>query len=203
MTFARAAFAFVLIMLVATLISSHYVFGSIFGGQGQTAKIDAARATQPASVQPSATAARAPTSQPTVRPTATPRATPTATPQLTPTLGTITLARYWVGTLQVRRGQTISVGYVIDNGTGHTARVLLGASVKATRALSWAGAAVSDPYHDAVAVVPPGISTHVRYFTLPVGIRPGFYDAAWGLRDAATGRRDALVTAAAVLRVIG
>lgn len=143
----------------------------------------------------------------TMRPT--PRATRTrvlSTPKLpspTPMTGIVTLANYWVGTAQARRGQTVSVGYVINNGTGSTTRVMLGASIKAARVVSWVSGTVSDPAHDVVAVVPPGITTHVRYFTLPHRVRPGVYDVAWGLRDAASGARDALVMAPSVLQVAG
>jgi hypothetical protein len=79
---------------------------------------------------------------------------------------------------------------------------MLGASVKSNRSLSWAGGSFSDPSRDVIATVPPGISTHIRYFAIPPGIHPGTYDVAWGLRDAATGQRDALVAASSVLRVI-
>ena len=54
---------------------------------------------------------------------------------------------------------------------------------------------ISDPSHDVVAVVPPGISQHVRYFTLSPGLRAGAYDIAWGLRNPSTGSRVALVAA--------
>jgi hypothetical protein len=129
--------------------------------------------------------------------------TPTATilPTPTATTGTVALARYWVGSQVARGGQTVSIGYVIDNETGHTARVLLGASIKGSRVLGWSEGSLSDPYHDVVAVVPPGISTHVRYFTLPPSLQPGVYDVAWGLRSTRTGLRDALVSAYAALRV--
>jgi hypothetical protein len=112
----------------------------------------------------------------------------------------VALARYWVGSQLARGGQTVSIGYVIDNETGHTARVWLGASIKGSRVLGWA-AGLSDPSHDVVAIVPPGVSTHVRFFTLPPNLYPGVYDVAWGLRSARTGLRDALVTAYAALRV--
>jgi hypothetical protein len=125
----------------------------------------------------------------------------TMIPTSTPGTGVVTLARYWVGSQTVNRGHTIAVGYVINNGTGRTMRVLLGASIKGSRSLSWATGTVNDPSHDVVAIVPPGISTHIRYFTLPSQIHPGFYDAAWGLRNARNGRRTALVTASSVLRV--
>lgn len=131
----------------------------------------------------------------------TPRPSRVLIPTATPSTGVVTLARYWVGTQRAHRGNTLEVGYVINNGTGHTMRVLLGASIKGSSSLSWATGTVNDPSHDVVAIVPPGVSTHIRYFTLPSRIRPGFYDAAWGLRNARSGRRTALVTASNVLRV--
>lgn len=130
-----------------------------------------------------------------VAPTITPAATPT------PTTGVVALANYWVGTVRAKRGQTVEIGYVINNGTGRTVHVMLGASIKTTRAVGWLDGALSDPRHDVVAIVPPGTSTHFRFFDVSSRARPGAYDVAWGLRDAATGERDALVTAASVLRV--
>lgn len=135
-----------------------------------------------------------------LRRTARPRIVATPAPAPTPTPGVVGLTRYWVGTLQARRGNTIEVGYVIDNETGHPARVMLGASLKSSRALSWARAAVNDPSHDVVAIVPPGVSTHVRFFTLPSGLHPGRYDVAWGLRNSQTGQPVALVVAPDALR---
>jgi hypothetical protein len=113
----------------------------------------------------------------------------------------VTLANYWVGSTTTHPGTTIAVGYVIDNETGKTAHVELGASVKASSQLSWAADSISDPSHDVVAVVPPGISRHVRYFTLSPGLRAGSYDIAWGLRNPSTGTRVALVAAPSALRV--
>jgi hypothetical protein len=131
----------------------------------------------------------------------TPRPTRALVPTSTPATGVVTLARYWVGSQRAHRGTTVAVGYVIDNGTGHTVRLLLGASIKGANSLSWATGTVNDPSHDVVAIVPPGVSTHIRYFTLPSRIHPGFYDAAWGLRNARNGSRTALVTASDALRV--
>lgn len=133
----------------------------------------------------------------TPHPTSTPLPTPTATRPA----GTVTLVRYWVSSTDVRRGNTIGVGYVIDNETGAVAHVMLGASLKSERVLGWLNGSVADPGHDVVATVMPGISTHTRYFTLPHSLQPGGYDVAWGLRDAETGARDALVFASAALRV--
>lgn len=113
----------------------------------------------------------------------------------------MTLTRYWVGSNAVQPGQTVAIGYVIDNGTGQTARVTLGASIKSSRALSWLSGQINDPYHDVVAVVPPGVSTHIRYFTVPGHLRHGSYDVAWGLRNAVNGERDALVAASGALNV--
>lgn len=118
----------------------------------------------------------------------------------TPTAGTVTLTRYWISTTLAHRGSTIGVGYVIDNETGRTDAIMLGASVKSTSTLSWL-AAINDTSHDVIATVPPGVSTHSRFFTLPTRLRPGLYDVAWGLRDAGTGASDAVVSADGVLRV--
>jgi hypothetical protein len=115
----------------------------------------------------------------------------------------VTLTNYWVGSATSRPGSTIAVGYVIDNQTGATARIELGASVKASSQLSWATDSISDPSHDVVAVVPPGISQHVRYFTLSSGLHAGSYDIAWGLRNPSTGSRVALVAAPKALHVQG
>jgi hypothetical protein len=94
----------------------------------------------------------------------------------------------------------IAIGYVIHNDTGRTERIMLGASLKAQWTPSWSEA-INDTYHDVVAIVPPGATVHVRYFTLPAGLRPGEYDVAWGLRDAATGRRLGLAFAPDVVNV--
>lgn len=134
------------------------------------------------------------------RPTST--ALPTAAPLPTSTAlsGVVALERYWIGTPSARAGTVISVGYVIDNGTGHTARIMLGASLKSSQTVGWI-ASIADPSHDVVAAVLPGVSTHIRYFTLPSHLRAGAYDIAWGLRNALNGRRDALVFASAALYV--
>ena len=211
MTYGRFVFAFALLMLLAGVGISRWVLGPMFANPSDPSVLVAAAPTRTPSPPPAAR--KRPGFEPhhvtrpraAVRPTPTPTPHPTSTPLPTPTqvTGIVTLARYWVGTLQARSGQTIAVGYVIDNETGHTARTMLGASLKSARSLTWAGSALSDPAHDVVAVVPPGVSTHVRYFTLPPGLRPGLYDVAWGLRDSATGQRDALVAAPAALRVVG
>jgi len=129
--------------------------------------------------------------------------TSTATPIPSPTAasGIVSLANYWVGSQVARHGQTISVGYVIDNGTGRTLHLMLGASVKSARTLNWTQGTVSDPYHDVVAIVPPGTSTHVRFFTLPRQLQPGTYDVAWGLRDSTSGSREDLIAARSALHV--
>lgn len=162
-------------------------------------------------VKAPAPATSRPRTRPTIRrhatrPRARPRPTatsgPTATPLPTPTAlsGVIALERYWIGTLSARPGTEISVGYVINNGTGRTQRIMLGASLKSSRTVGWISS-IADPAHDVVATVPPGVSTHIRYFTLPAGLRAGAYDVAWGLKDALNGRRDALVFAPAALQV--
>jgi hypothetical protein len=113
----------------------------------------------------------------------------------------LTLTRYWIGSVQARRGNTITVSFVIDNATGRTQRLMLGTSIKASRALSWITSSISDPAHDVVTIVPPGISTHLRYFTISPVTSPGTYDVAWGLRNAVSGGRLALAFAPAALRV--
>jgi hypothetical protein len=128
------------------------------------------------------------------------RPSPTPTPSPTEASGETTISNYWISQTAVRRGTTIAVGYTIDNGTGKTERVLLGASIKPSVVATW-GKSVSDPFHDVVATVPPGITTHVRYFTLTRALRPGPYDVAWGLRAASNGLPVALVTAPDSLRV--
>lgn len=130
-----------------------------------------------------------------------PKATPVASPTPTPTTGTVTLTSYWVGNSTAQPGQTVSIGYVIDNGTGHTARITLGASIKSSHVISWLSGQINDPYHDVVAIVPPGVSTHIRYFTLPSRLHAGTYDVAWGLRNAVSGGREALIAAPAALHV--
>jgi len=115
----------------------------------------------------------------------------------------VTLANYWVNQTVVRHGRTFALGYVINNGTGHTLHLMLGASLKSSHTLSWAVKALSDPGHDVVAIVPPGVSTHERFFTLPSRVRPGAYDVAWGLRNAVTGDRAGLVAAPGALKVLG
>jgi hypothetical protein len=153
---------------------------------------------------PAPTPRKGPTATATISATSTVTATktPVATPTSTQTSGTVTLANYWVATPHARRGQTIAVGFIINNGSGHTLHLMLGASIKSDRVQSWAYS-LSDPAHDVVAVVPPGMSTHIRYFTLPSALKAGAYDVAWGLRHAGSGRRAALVAADAVLRVSG
>ena len=116
--------------------------------------------------------------------------------------GVVSINRYWVNQTVAQNGRTVALGYVINNPTGHPIRVLLGASLKSSQALSWSQQALNDPSHDVVAVVPPGVTTHVRYFTVPSGLRPGAYDVAWGLRSAASGRRNSLVAAPRVLHVV-
>ena len=112
----------------------------------------------------------------------------------------VALSNYWVNSQRAQVGQTIAVGYVIRNDTGKTERIMLGASLKARSAPSWTEA-INDPNHDVVAIFPPGATVHVRYFSLPSGLRPGVYDVAWGLRDAETGQRLGLAFAPSVVRV--
>jgi hypothetical protein len=138
----------------------------------------------------------------TPQPSGTPTPTATALPTPTRTAGILTLSNYWIGQLTAAPGQTIEVGYVVANGTGRTAHMVLGASIKPAHALNWATATISDPYHDVVATIRPGVTRHYRFFTLPAGMHSGAYDVAWGLRDPSTGARQSLVFAASVLRII-
>jgi hypothetical protein len=115
----------------------------------------------------------------------------------------VRLSNYWVASTSARPGQTLTVHYVIENSTGVTLRLWLGASIKPVRIARWSAEAISDPEHDVVATVPVGLTTHMRYFTLSPQLSPGIYDVAWGLRDGRTGERVTLATATGVLRVGG
>jgi hypothetical protein len=158
--------------------------------------------------QPAATAApvASPTAIPTATLPATPRAsaTPTSTalPTAQPTTGVVTLTNYYVASSTARSGQTVPVVYTIDNQTGSTERIMLGASIKSMRAGAWGAGAINDPAHDVVALVPPGVSTHMRYFTLPARLLPGSYDVGWGLRNASTGQTLAFLAANGALSVV-
>ena len=77
---------------------------------------------------------------------------------------------------------------------------MLGSSIKPSHVLSWL-TSISDPAHDVVATVPPGTTTHTRYFTLARGLHSGTYDVAWGLRDTTTGQSVAVVSAFSSLHV--
>jgi hypothetical protein len=94
----------------------------------------------------------------------------------------------------MRPGETLSLHYVVDNGSGTTQRAVLGASIKGMGTGSWTTSAISDPPHDVVAILPPGTSVHLRYFRVPLDIAPGRYDVAWGLLSPLTRQRIALVT---------
>ena len=204
MTFTRAVFVFALAMLALGVIGSRYIAHALFAAAPgpRVLAVRLPAATPTSTPQPSPTTGKtAVPARPTRTPTPTPRPTRTPRPTPSPTPGTATLARYWVGTAIARPGNTIAIGYVIANDTGHTAHIALGASLKSSHALSWLAGGVNDPEHDVVAIVPPGISTHSRYFTLPPHLRAGYYDVAWGLRDPRTGQRIALVMASAAIRV--
>ena len=218
MRFARGIFLMAIGTLVIGFLVGRSLIGPLFSSDAGSGASVAAQLSDTPTATPVRVAAPA-TAAPTARPTSTPATrlttrltrrrtptprpsvTPTASPKPTPTPGTVTLDRYWIATQRARRGRTVEIGYVIDNGTGQVARVMLGVSLKTNRALDWATQSISDPAHDVVATVPVGINTHYRFFSLPDSLRPGMYDVAWGLRDAASGRRDALVFAPAVLRV--
>ncbi|HLJ65726.1 MAG TPA: hypothetical protein VKX16_00020 [Chloroflexota bacterium] len=221
MTLARSAFGGAFLLIIAGSLAARSAVAPLFHGLGSSGprSVLAARDTPKASpslivISPAHPSPGSTTPSPVERrrigrpaPTPTPPATlrPTSTPapSATPASGTLALLRYWVGTPAARPGQTIEVGYVIDNGTGRTMHEVLGVSLKSSRALSWATSAVSDPGHDVVATVLPGTSTHIRFFTLPPGLRPGWYDVAWGLRSPITGARVGLVFAPTALRVRG
>lgn len=230
MTFPRAVFLFAIVMLMVGLMASRIMLQNLFGPSAQPLAT-AAVAEQPnASTTPTTSRTAPHRAKPAAMSTAValhrhkarfahpgrPRharrhlhavirravATPTPVPVPTRPSGIFALTRYWVDENVARHGNTIALGYTVDNETGRTMRVMLGASVKPVRAASWVSQSLSDPGHDVVAVVPPGISTHTRYFTLPAGLRPGSYDVAWGLRDAVTGLRAGLVAAPAALQVV-
>jgi hypothetical protein len=228
MTFVRAVFLFALLMLAVGDVLGRWLLSSAAGpgdepGWHQVAlaatstaaptatevptitPVVTQRLTTPTPMPtstPTATPAATLTSVPTAQPTASPtvRSTATPSPAPSPTTGIVTLVRYWVGSPSARPGQTVAMGYVIDNATGHTVRVMLGASLKASASPNWVTGAISDPAHDVVAEVPPGTTTHERFFTLP-RVKRGSYDVAWGLKDASTGGRVALVSAGSALQV--
>lgn len=110
------------------------------------------------------------------------------------------LTNYWVAAEKVRRGQIVSFSYVIENPTGAVLHLVLGASIKPRDSRSWTSS-ISDPYHDVVATILPGKTTHLRYFRVPLNLRPGRYDVAWGLKEPSMGRRVSLVFGAGVLVV--
>jgi hypothetical protein len=120
-----------------------------------------------------------------------------------PTTGTVQLAGYAVSNASAHAGTTISVTYTVVNGTGRTERLVLGASLKSARSASWTSGVVSDPSHDVVAIVPPGTSTHLRYFTVPSSLRAGRYDVGWGLIDASSGQSVTFSAANGALNVVG
>ncbi len=112
-------------------------------------------------------------------------------PQAAP--GSIRLTNYWINRRSITVGELLALTYVIDNTTGMTARVWLGASLMPASDHNWAADAINDQMHDVVAVAPPGLSTHLRYFTVRRGLHIGLYDVAWGLLSL-THRPLALVT---------
>lgn len=193
MSIARAIFVFALFTPVLSATGSKFVVSAMLGQSPQTVVAPGApqAAALPARVMvPIATPAHA-TPGPTVV---------TSSPTPSPTSDTVTLARYWLGGTTAHPGDTISVGYAIENGTGQQAQLVLGISMKASSDISW-NSGFADPSHDVTAIVPAGHSTHERFFTLPTTLAPGTYDVAWGLRDAA-GAQVAVVSDAAALRVV-
>jgi len=233
MTFARAVFMFAIIMLMVGVMASRIMLQNVFGPSAQPlATAAVAEQPDPSATRGSSRVLHKKSATPRTMSTSTSggglmtgrggtrpgshavrrhhtaaihrkRPLPTAVPVPTRPSGVFDLARYWVDQNVVRHGNTIAMGYVIDNETGRTMRVMLGASLKSSRAGSWLAQSLSDPAHDVVAIVPPGISTHTRYFTLPAGLHPGSYDVAWGLRNASTGMRAGLVAAPRALQVVG
>src|ERR1700686_194059 len=124
MTFARGVFIFAFVRLIVGAVGARLIIGPLlFGDVSSPSYSVSARA---------ATATPAPTSRP---PATVGRPPPTATP--------VPPANYWVGPTSTRPGTTIEVGYVIDNQTGKTEDVELGASVKASSRLNWATDSVS------------------------------------------------------------
>jgi hypothetical protein len=201
MSIARALFAFALFTPVLGFTGSKFVVSAVLGQSPQTAVAPgAAVAAVPTEVMvPISTPSPA---TPTPISTTVPAATATAATSPTPssTAGVVTLARYWLGQNTAHPGDTLSVRYAVDNNTGLQIQVALGISMKASTVPSW-DAAIADPSHDVTAIIAPGHSTHERYFTIPAGVAPGWYDVAWGLRDAA-GQQLALESTPAVLHVV-
>jgi hypothetical protein len=212
MMLARAVFVFALLTPVMGAAGSKFVVSALLGQSPQTAVAPVATqiASEPANVPVSAmtplATAPPPTSTPfptfTPAPTVALFATPTETPSVTTTAtaGTTTLASYSVGQKTAHAGDTISIGYVIDNGTGSAMNVSLGVSIKSSTALGW-GDSIADPAHDVTAAVDPGTSTHTRYFTLPADLAPGSYDVAWGIRDD-VGNQLAVVSTTGALTIV-
>jgi hypothetical protein len=145
-------------------------------------------------VPPTATPARTPTVAVSGTPTSVASPTASATPD------SVTLTRYWLGRTVAHPGDTVSVNYAIQNGTGKQTQLALGISMKSSSSPSWSSG-FADPSHDVTAMVGPGSSTHERFFTLPSGLASGTYDVAWGLRDAA-GRQVSVASESAALRVV-
>lgn len=102
-------------------------------------------------------------------------------PTASPTPGTIRIVNYWIGRRTVRRGELLSLSYVLDNETGGTLRLWLGASIMPATGRNWLTQSLSDRSHDVIATIPPGITTHLRYFLIPPRAPAGLYDVAWGL----------------------
>jgi hypothetical protein len=125
---------------------------------------------------------------------------PTVTPDASPTSATATLTKYWLGQTEAHPGDTVTVRYDIENGTGRLLYLGLGVSMKLSTASSW-GSAITDPAHDVTAAVAPGSSSHTRYFTLPATLAPGAYDVAWGLKSS-SGEQIAVDSSAGALRIV-
>lgn len=119
---------------------------------------------------------------------------------MSPTSGAATLSKYWLDQTEAHAGDTITVRYDIQNGTGRLMYIGLGVSMKPSSSPSWISA-VTDPAHNVTAAVPPGTSSHTRYFTLPSGMASGSYDVAWGITDS-SGRQIDVDSSPGALRIV-
>lgn len=204
MSLARAIFVFALFTPVLGATGSKFVVSAILGQSPQTAVAPAA--SQVAAVSTPAMVSISTPLPATPRPSSTPTPltsltpVPTITPAVSSTAATVTLTKYWLDQTQAHAGDTITVRYDIENGTGQLMYIGLGVSMKPASARSWISAFI-DPAHDVTAAVPPGSSSHTRYFGLPAGLAPGSYDVAWGLKDTG-GRQIAVESAPGVLRIV-
>ncbi len=203
MSFARAIFVFALFTPILGATGSKFVVSAILGQSPQTVVAPAAQVavvSTPAMVAISTPlpATPRPSSTPTPLTALTPL--PTVTAAASPTTATTTLTKYWLDQTEAHAGDTITVRYDIENGTGQPMYIGLGISMKSSSAASWSSAFI-DAAHDVTAAVPPGSSTHTRYFTLPDHLAPGDYDVAWGLKDS-SGTQIDVASSSGALRIV-